>query len=345
MLQKHHRLGYALLILLFAVWARPLPAQLDADSMRGPGGKKPKEKTIYPFDRSDMVRAYIGPIKGHYFVGEPIVLPLVLINHTRFPITVLTNFFPRSSLKVMIRPEGQAQYRYNGPYMKGFYGPSPIKMYPFDEMHVNLILWADVEMPGYLAFDKPGLYTINVSLQFTVDEGNNVGGELPIDPNPFTVNIEPTPKELEPLIGMLRKDGNVNFLQLHLNPPSWGPDTLNILKQFPQTVFTPYLCYALASYYAFQYENKPTEESGDSAIYFYQAAALSDSPFREEIYGDLLRFLDKLQLANPASKVAREMLSKMPEDRFGKIGNLPMLKKYLINTEELDPEKYWAFLP
>ncbi|MDO8944763.1 MAG: hypothetical protein Q7U75_16395, partial [Desulfobacterales bacterium] len=271
--------------------------------------------------------------------------PLVLVNHTKFPITLLTNFICRSQLKVMIRPEGQAQFRYIGPNVPAaYYAPAPFRLFPMDEYHTYLVIWADWEAPGNLAISKPGTYLIDIRQQIAIDEGTG-GGELKYEGGMFSVTVDPTPTALEPLVELLKKDQNLLYLQLNKPPAKWGAKTLDVLKQFPSTPFTPWLCFALANHYAGEYTRKPTREIADSASYFYAITISMDSPMWEEAYFDMLQFYDELELAVPIAELGRKLLAKVSEDRLGHIGNDSLLQKYLINTAELDPTKYWALLP
>lgn len=345
MLVTRNRFGLSLLALLALM---PVLADSQTLQQSAPDVRSKKQKITYPFDNSDRLQGYIAPMQTHYFVGEPIVVPLVLVNHTRYPITVETNFNPRSLLTIAIRPEGESERRFYGPYMKGTYGPSPIFMFPLDEFHYNAVIWSDIDSASHLAISKPGNYTFRISLKVALDESPH-GGDL--DLGMFTIQVDPTPAELEPVIELLKQDDNLFYLDLHKNPPKWGEQVpLEILKRYPATVFTPYLQYALASYYVLQYNQKPSKETSNNALMHYQLACLSDSPFRQEIYVDLLSFLDKLDLSIPAAQIAKQMLKSVkPWDR-GRVGDLQLagsipLQKYLPTVKELPPDKYWAFLP
>jgi hypothetical protein len=64
-----------------------------------------------------------------------------------------------------------------------------------------------------------------------------------------------------------------------------------------------------------------------------------------EAYGALLRFADKLGQSNMTATIAQEYLDAMPADRLGKVGDSPLLTKYLGNTAEIDPITSWVLLP
>lgn len=349
MTQRTLTLGYALLV---AAWLALAPAPASAQLWNLPGTKPSQPKTdtqkptgALPFDATDMLRGYIPPIKTTYFVGEPIVIPLALCNHTKFPLTLETNFNYRSMVTINIRPEGQQQYRYSGPFMAGYYPPAPFKLLPLDEVHAYLVVWADWETPSHLAIDKPGRYTLDVSIQIGVDETKVGMQQLIPQSGTFTIDVKPTPKALEPLLDLLKQDMNPVYIQLHKNPPAWGERTADILKQYPNTPFTPYLLYCLANYYTTVHDIKPTKEAADKALLYYQSAVLNKWAYWEEAYIDLLTFLDKLELGNAAAYHARRLINGSSEDRLGHIGDREVLQKYLVNTIELDPEQYWAFLP
>lgn len=336
----------AFLILMLTLPASLLPAQ-GADPTIGAQSSTHKQ-IFYPFELTDRINGYIEPINSRYYVGQPIEVPIVLVNHSQFPIHLETGFNPRAQLKVMIRPENEQQYQYVGPYMPGFYGPSPIPMYPFDEYHSRIVIWSDLQQPGHLALPKPGRYTITITIQFKVDELK--GGtfrEMPLAGGVFSVEVDPTPKPVEPLVELLKKEMNVVYLHLHKVPDGWDDKKVkDLLAQYPLTVFAPYLNYALASYYVALYDLKPTKEFSDQALYYYRMTVLSKTAFQMEAYIDFLDFLDrKLQLTLVAETIAREFVAHLPPDRLGRDGNKELFLKYLVNTKELDPGEYWAFLP
>src|SRR5438045_8102302 len=96
---------YGLLAMLLI--GRPLaPAQLPAESNESEAPVKRQEPAIN-FDKSDFVNVKLGPMRTTYFVGEPVVLPLRLINHTKYSIGIQTNFVPVSKLKLGIRPQNE----------------------------------------------------------------------------------------------------------------------------------------------------------------------------------------------------------------------------------------------
>lgn len=356
MMQNNRVIQYLLLcgLLLSIPFATPAQTKEDlAERLGQPQLPKTKKDHVqYPFDASDYARGYIAPMEKTYYVGQPVVVPLVLANHTKYPITLVTNYNFRSMLKVMIRPEGQQAYRYNGPYaISGYYAPMQIFLYPLDEVRTNIVLWANIDnmndlSGNHLAFPKPGKYTVEVAIKIGIEEGAG-GGDLQLQDGIFELNIKPTPPDLAPLTDLLTRDLNLVYLHLHKNPPNWGDRVpQDILRQYPNTPFTPWICYSLASYFTLEYDRKPTRDNADKALMYYQLAIFDNSvPFWEEAYRDYLMLVDKLQMGKAGEQLARDFVKRISPDRIGRIGNMQLLQKYLVNTEELDPVKYWAFLP
>lgn len=326
----------------------PMPGDNSAMAPAGPG--KRSNQPHYQFDKTDFIKATMGTVQGKVFkdqpatfcVGEPVVVPVVLSNHTRFPITVSTNFNPRGYLNVRVRPEGDREHRSLGPSLPGSYPPSSFFFYPYEEYSTQVVLWGDSQDPAGLVFPQAGVYTIQMELTIEVPEGS-FRGKLPI--GPFTITVQDTPAELAPFVDKLKKDKAAVDLTLRKTPVAWQGEIAGLIEKNPPNLFTPYLAYAAADYFSTEAAAHPGDKAlADNALKFFQIAALSSSPFKAEAYMDLLSLIDKMELPAQAVKVANDMLQVMPRDRIGRIGELPALKRYLKNTREIDPTHYWALL-
>lgn len=334
---QHKIMRNIILIGIFALTAFFAAAQ---EQMAVPNSQKPTVN--YKFDPSDRIQASFGLVRQTYFVGEPIVIPIVLSNHTRYPITVETNFNPSSMSKVMIIPSGHRPRKYNGPFISGYYAPSPFFLYPFEEINHDFIVWGDLKSPSDLAISTPGAYTIQLSVDINVPEAK-VAGTIPV--GAIEINVLPTPEKYRPLIEMLQKAKAFSPLQIGKTPIGWGENMEPLIKQFSPSVFTPYLAYSAATYFTAEYIKHPKDKAiADKALLYIQIAAKSTSPLKLDAYMDFLALLDKMQLTAAARQVAGEILTIMPRDRIGKIGMHPLILKYLINTGEYNRTKYWAIL-
>jgi hypothetical protein len=306
------------------------------------------QKMLYEFSSSDFVRARIDPrMIIRYFVGEPVVVPIVLSNHTQFPVTVKTNFNPRSHLHVIIRQEGKPSRTYRGPYRMGIYPVKEYFLYPLDEYSENFIVWGDYEEPTGLAFSEPGQYTIEISQEIGVPEGG-VSGEINI--GTVSLRIDPTPRQFQAFVEALKNDRGAIALQNMKTPPGWEKQMPMFLSQLPVSPLHPYLSLAYADHLQLEWEKayndpKKARALADEALASYQVAAKSDSALKLEAYSLLLQYVDRLGLSRVAEQVCREALAAAPGDRRGKMGSSPMLQKYLINTDEIEPTKNWLLFP
>ena len=292
------------------------------------------------FSSSDFIRVKRGRIKEQYYVGEPVVVPLTISNHTRFMITLTTNLSPRSHLKVLIRPDKRPSRPYFGPYEIGSYPTTDFEI--LGEINENFLLWADKIQESRLVFDHPGVYIVEMSLQIAV-QGDQVVNTLKIEP--FQVRVVETPPALAPMIELLRQHNL--FDQLHRKVLSDDElDTVRrLVKDFPTNAITPYCYLSLANNLTFEFADKPTRELQDEILIAYQIAAKSYSAYRNQAYLLLLAFMDKQEMTHAATVTFKELVSVMPKDWFGKIGNTDLAKKYLHIDGEIPPIRGWTLLP
>jgi len=318
---------------------------------QSPQIKKSHDKPHYAFDETDFIWPSLGSLDHRplqdgsyeYFLGEPVVVPLKISNHTRFPVTLTTNFTPRSMLKVYIRPEGQRERRCLGPNMPGYYAPKEFLLYSLGEIGQPVIIWSDADRPEKLAFSEPGKYRLRITLDALIPEGSK---KFTLTFDPIDLTIVPTPPQFVPLVAELRKGEVLRNLQLGKNPPEWKGDTERYFKQYLGTLFAPYLAQSAANYFFVEHAKEPgNKTAADKALYYLQYAAYSASPFQVPVYEQLLAFFDTLGLTIPAEQTARKMLTIMPPYLLGRNGSDELLQKYLINSDEMDPVKDWALLP
>ncbi|MCE5229165.1 VOC family protein [bacterium] len=307
-------------------------------------------------DSSDVVRGRVEPVGNRFFIGQPVVLRVTLSNHSREYIHVSTNFIPQSNLTVDIQG-ADGKRPYTGPYAPGRYPSISIPLMPFDESSENVVIWSDPTQPMGLAFNKPGDYVIELSLTINIDETGKIG-KVPL--NKVAITVEDTPPQLKAMVDQLAKMKAFEKLQQHQVPKPYAEDIEMMLTMYPPNAIFPYIFYALAGNYTFEMVKNPERHDAifETAFKYYQIAAQSDSAFKIAIYQDLLRLLDHENKSKAATAICRLFIKQMPPELRGKVGGvgtpekqlkettyLPQfLKKYLINTPELDRGKYWNVL-
>jgi len=159
---------------------------------------------------------------------------------------------------------------------------------------------------------------------------------------PFQIKIVPTPKELAPLVDELMKIRAFIPLHLHALPQGHEERVMELLQQYPNTPLSPYMSYAAYGSLIDRYNLHPDDKTlSDRLLYYLQNATRSPSQFQIEGLTSQLSIFDQFGLAIPAAETARLILKVMPRDMVGLMGNNTLVKKYLINTKELEPEKYW----
>jgi hypothetical protein len=340
------------------IWiaALSLLSPMQVEAQVSPSGQRlagKVEKPRFDFSSNDYVRARIEKkMNIRYFVGEPVVVPIVLSNHTQYPITIQTNFVPRSQLHVILRREGMPSRTYYGPHNPGIYSNQDLFLYPLEEHSEAFVIWSDPEDPSGLAFAQPGEYTLEISQTISVLEGN-ITNELNI--GVVTVRIDPTPAEIGPVVKAMIEDGAPRFLQRRVMPPTWDEKMPGFLRdienqRIPVTSLTPYLCLSYADHLQVKWAeveegSQRAQLLADEALKYYQMAVKMDSAFKTEAYISLIRYFDRLGLARPAVVYCKELLEIVPRDQLGKIGSSTIMQRYLINTDELDPTSNWLYFP
>jgi hypothetical protein len=300
-------------------------------------------KPDYHFDPSDAIRGHLDATPPVIFVGEPFMIPLVLVNHMKYPITLRTSFNPRGDLSIVIQRDNRAPQNYYAHYQPGFYGPLELKLMPMQEVSNRVLIWSDADQPSGLAFPEPGNYTITVSIKLQVPEAKLTReDQFP----PIRVQVVPTPAELAPLIDEIAQWPHA-FVQLqsrHL-PKGHEERVLELIRKYPASPLTPYLCYAASGELLTRYNLHPEDKTlSDRMLYYLQLATIPQTSFQVESLTSLLSVFDQLGLSRQAAATAQRLLKVMPRDLVGTIGNNSLVKKYLLNTTELDPEKYWSVL-
>jgi hypothetical protein len=138
------------------------------------------------------------------------------------------------------------------------------------------------------------------------------------------------------------------FVDLHRR--TIPPDKLDWLgallpPKHPASALTPYMLYALANTLTHQRALQPDDKRlTDRILTYYQLAAQSDSAYQMDIYMDLLSFVDTLELTDACVEIARQALRAAPRDMIGKIGDDPLIQRYLLNTKELNPDLSWSLM-
>lgn len=331
----HHLMR--LFVFLAALLGSSLVAQFP-----DPPQKMDSGKPLYPFGPSDFVNVELGRVKPRFFVGEPIVIPLRLINHTRFPVTVETNTNPRSMLKAEIKPSEQRRRTYEGPYIPGMYGPESFPLDSLAERTINFLLWADRDADNSLALDEPGHYTIFLELTIRVAESGVSG---PVRLRPIELEIVPTPPAFAGLIDLLKPNQGFTLLQQRRLTPDLYPKREQLTKGFPPSPLLPYLAYAAANEMILTWRSdKRNKAALDEGLLYLQMAAYSDSVFKRDAQFDLLSIFDELNQTQAAIKIALRIAETLEPDEIGKLGSHKLLQKYLLNSRELSLQKSWSLL-
>ena len=303
------------------------------------------------FTRRDFLRLTFDPPPATVRMGEPYVIDLRLVNHTEFTISAATNFHPRGNLKVFIRPYGERERQVYGPYQ--FLGRPPDKdyvLYPLEEYPAKLILWSDLDTPNGLAFPKPGRYFIRFELtagaRFT-----EVRGKIPLvsaymeTAPPFEVNVLPPAKEYASLIDLLIEHRAFASLQLLRMPEGLEDRIAALIEEYPATPITSFLDYSLAR--RMRIEAGPgleNEEAFNLAVHHLRRAALAASPYQVDAYQDLVELYDGKGMGDLARDAAIDLIKTASPLLAPRYGSLPVVKKYIIDSGEISPKRYWQLL-
>ena len=329
-------------MLLAMAWLPMTPAALGQRGAAPSGlSEHVKSKPHYAFDPSDTIRGHLGTLKSEYYVGEPVMIPLVLINHTVHPITLRTNFNPRSALMIMITRENQVPQQYFGPYPPGFYAPLEPPLDPMEEFSTRILIWGDANSDSGLAFPEPGIYTVSIAIKLEVPEASFIS-----QPKfaPIQIKVVPTPPEVAPLVEDLKKYRA--FIPIHFRnlPKGHEERIIELIQQYPNTPLTPYMAYSVYASLLDKYNLHPEDKTlADRMLYYLQIATVPVTSFQIEGLNSLLSIFNDMGLAVPAEAAARRLIQNMPRDMIGLAGSNKVMQKYLINAKELDAGKNWVF--
>lgn len=306
----------------------------------------------YDFNQNDFVRNRVLDVKTTYYVGEPVVLPIEVVNHTRFPVTLKTNFSLNGSLEVHVRRSGLSGRRVVAPFDQGKYVDNDFPLLPMESLHKQILIWVDDSHPSGLVFDRPGQYQVELKLSVSIPEGNMKGK---LSYGPMTIDVTEPPSEYQPLLDAIAEMDGYRTLNIGQFPgeqyEQWKklieekgpiPSELEPFYDFcvageqlrrwqmdhpdPETPLSPEDAKALAPYFLKLIE-KPS---------YYQYAACQS----------LLVIYDMAGMAAEARELGRRMIP-IAEEEFGagRIGESKLIKRYLVNTTELSPQQFWYFFP
>lgn len=344
---------YLLLALLTAMLAHPAAAVRpiydpwvetpEGDPWLDKQAPPKRERVYHKLSEHELVRARLMPMRNTYYVGEPIEVPIKFINHTDHTVTAVTNLIPRAGLNVNILRAGERSRRSYGPHPPGMYGETDIKLAPYQEVVLDSLLWGDLDTESGLTFEEPGRYTVRLTLDMKVLE-NRTQGTLAL--GTIRINIVPTPEPLRPLVDALKAHKAFPALHRGRVPEGLEDRLIDLLESTPASAIHPYGLFAMSGLQYRLWEQHPGDRrQADSLLLMLQLVARSDSIYRDRAWSELLRFVDELRLSSVALKLSREYVRQLPEDRQGRVGDSPLLIKYLKFSHELDRDRSWFLFP
>jgi hypothetical protein len=324
------------------------------------------DKTPIPFTAQDFLRLTADPPRTTIYLGEPFAVTLRLVNHTQFETHILTNFNPRGSLEVHIRPKGSARRRYFGPYPQGKYTDGEFPLYPMEEMPFQVMIWSDPEKPNVLAFPTPGEYEVEIGLlnagaQLAFSQGplKLLGPDLRPMP-PFKVTVLPPPMlppdskapeaSWAPMLKELIDLKAFPHMQLKKIrgegiPPGLPEKLRELVDRYPATPYSPYVDYCVAiDAWGKAGPNAADDQWFALASNYYQRAAAADSAYRDDALYELVRLYDNRGMPELAKQAAINLIEYATPLMKTIYGAQPFVRKYLINTAEISPNAYWNIL-
>lgn len=308
-----------------------------------PRGEDPKATPI-PFTASDYLRVALTPMdRTNFSLGEPVVVPLRLVNHTQFKVTAVTNVNPRGGLKVTVYSEDRTKRAYNGPYETGGYVAEDILLYPFEEVPLDAVLWGDLETPNGLVFPAPGAYLLKVELEVSA-RLSSVKGVIPVEP--IMIKVGPPSERLAPLVGIL--SGAKAWPDLHRRrvPEFLRGDLPKLADEYGDTVIGAFMNYALGLELGAAAGGDAARTGGAAeALKRIDAASRVEGfPWRAEALRGLVYMHDRDSNAPAALATCERLIEILPPERAAIQASTPLISRYLGNSAEMDPVFYWDLL-
>lgn len=305
------------------------------------------------FDSTDFLRICLEPMpKKSFMVGEPVPLGFRIVNHTQHEVILNLHFDMRNGFEIKIEDGRSPARRYNGPFQAtGNFPPFELKMYPLEERPFQFLIWADRDSNTGLAFPQPGRYAVKFTLRVSVPGLGLTADMPPLDPitlapaKPIVFEVIPAEATLAPLVNLLLESKAFPDLNLRQLPENNLEKYENLVEQYPATVLTPYITFMLALHYNYLATAMPKdEEVKTKSSMYYQMTAKADSYVRAEAWEAALRLYDQWGLAEPAREAALKMIEFAPRQVAPQLGSMEIVKKYLPNSVEMAPDKYWDLL-
>lgn len=318
----------------------------SADLVLGHTYEKPHlQATPLPFTDQDFLRVRRGPVRAEIPLGRPLAVPIAIVNHTRFKVSALTNTNPRAGLTVevqQIRPQATGVRRSYGPYEPGGYSPSPIVLYPFEEFPAEIVLWGDRETPNGLIFPTQGQYAVRLTLQIGA-ELSHASGSIPLDP--FVVKVVEAPPEDAEIVRGLAESKAFPLLHLRRVPDGGDAQWREWADKHPDSSFAPYLNYALGlKHYREMVARNNDLKEFEIANRHLQLAVSKPNVHRDDALLDLLHMFDRIGAADFAKDTAIKLMKASAPALAARRGSQDIVRKYLIDSAEPDPELYWDLI-
>jgi len=277
--------------------------------------------------QNEKLRVTAGLNKTEFIVGEPTYLTFNLNNLTDDPLEFRTRLSLYNDVRIIVSIPEKMPEDYTGIYEDSITPNYVFKIPPHETDHITYtILYKNGSEDG-LYFRTPLKATLSISL-----EGSVASTHLKFQVPPLVVEIKAPDEKDKPALAFLISRRLIRDIHVGRASRNDMGTFETFLKDFPDTTYTPYALYCLAS--GFMIDGQNEKGNIKQAIAHFQdfITRYPQHPLMDGVIYRLGDCYDRLGDTDQAKKCFVKLYNQYPNS--GRITYTdPLLVKYLFGTE------------
>lgn len=272
--------------------------------------------------------------KQEIVVGEPLFLQLELTNVSEQQKNFMTRLAYTGDLRIEVNLPNKLPIEYLGIHEHGFPPYFTFKIPPGKTDRVDSVILYHSDSPKGLLFSYPLKATIRVTLDGIIDR----------DPvtyrfKPWQITVKNPDQKNARVLNLIREKKIIEQIHRGVANDETRPRLLEIWKQYPDSVYSPYILFAVASGLAAGQEEKSLNE----AINYYEKY-LEKYPgalYEDDAVYKIGYCYDKLEETGKAQKWFVRLYNSYPKS--SRLNNQdPVIRKYITSQiKAANPPGKW----